>query len=212
MKQCPKCGALIKHATHYYRHLKGCGTTANRVSCPHCPKTYSRKDKLRQHLKKQHPETLPLPPKFKCGICEKTFRYEMAYKQHQKSCGVDKPRPFKCQTCGKGFTRKATLLDHQQLVHQKGGAIKRKADSEESPPSKKSKLPDKASLVDKEVSALKGVKVDAFFYPKTPTQRTDQQVFFKETLPRLQAYMENTLQKKKAVKWNLVFHCTLENA
>ena len=64
--------------------------------------------------------------------------------------------------------------------------------------------------MDKEVSALKGAKVDALFYPKTQTQRTDQQVFFKETLPRLRAYMENTLQKKKAVKWNLVYHCTLE--
>ena len=119
MKQCPKCGTLIKHATHYYRHLKGCGTTANRVPCPHCPKTYSWKDKLREHLKKQHPEIIsPPPPQFKCGICEKTFRFEMAFKQHQKSCGVNKPKPFKCTICGKGFTRKATLQDHQKFIRQ----------------------------------------------------------------------------------------------
>ena len=102
-------------------------------------------------------------------------------------------------------------MDHQQHVHQTGGAIKRKAKSEESPPSKKPKLPEKMDgIVDKEVSALKGAKIDAFFYPKTKPQRTDQQVFFRETLPRLRAYMENVLHKKKAVKWNLVFHCTLE--
>ena len=212
MRQCPKCGVLIKHATHYYRHLKGCGTTANRVQCSHCPKTYSRKDKLREHIKKQHPETISLP-QYGCGICEKKFRYEMAFKQHQKSCGIDKPRPFKCNTCGKCFTRKATLEDHQR-IHQKGGAVKRKAqDPSEGSSSKKVKLPEKADEVfpvDKEVSALKGAKVDAIFYPKTEPQRKDQLVFVKETLPRLQAYMENVLLKKKAIKWNLVYHCTLE--
>ena len=48
---------------------------------------------------------------------------------------------------------------------------------------------------DKEVTALKGMKVDAFFYPKTETQRIDQQVFFKETLPRLKLYLENVLKE-----------------
>ena len=56
---------------------------------------------------------------------------------------------------------------------------------------------------------MKGAKVDAFFHPKTESQRTDQQVFFKETRARLQAHLENVLKKKKGVKWNLVYHCTL---
>lgn len=213
MKQCPKCGVLIKHATHYYRHLKGCGTTANRVSCSHCSKTYCRKDKLREHLKKQHPETaLPtsaVAPRFKCDICEKQFHYEMTYKQHKKSCGVKKPKPFKCSTCGKCFTRKATLKDHEQQVHQIGGAVKRKMETQEPSPSKKPKLSEKV-IADKEVSTLKGAKVDAFFYPKTEEQQKDQQVFFKETLPRLKTYMSDVLKSKKAVKWSLVLHCTLE--
>ena len=216
MKQCPKCGVLIKHATHYYRHLKGCGTTANRVQCPHCPSTFSRKDSLQKHVRKQHPEiNSPSPsaavPRFKCDICEKQFRYEMAYKQHRKCCGVDKPKPFKCSTCGKCFTRKATLKDHQQQVHQIGGAAKRKADQQELPFSKKPNLSEKTDgIADKEVSALKGAKVDVFFYPKTEQQQKDQQVFFKETLPRLKKYMEHALIKKKAVKWSLVLHSTME--
>lgn len=208
MKQCPKCGTWIKHATHYYRHLKGCGTTASRVSCPHCSKTYCRKDKLHEHLKKQHTE-VSLPPRFKCRICEKQFRYEMSYKQHQKSCGVNKLKPFKCPTCGKCFTRKATLIDHQK-IHQIGG--KRNLESEQLS-SKKPKLPEKVEgilPVDKEVSTLKGAKVDAFFYPKTEHQQKDQQVFFQETLPRLETYLKKVLQSKKGVKWSLVLHSTLE--
>lgn len=56
---------------------------------------------------------------------------------------------------------------------------------------------------------MKGAKVDALFYPKTQAQQKDQQVFFKETRPRLQAHLKNVLENKKAVKWNLVYHCSL---
>ena len=62
---------------------------------------------------------------------------------------------------------------------------------------------------DKEVSAMKGAKVDAFFYPKIETQRVDQQVFFKETLPRLELHLQKVLEEKRAIKWNLMYHCTL---
>lgn len=74
---------------------------------------------------------------------------------------------------------------------------------------KKTTLPAKVDGVreaDKEVSAMKGAKVDAFFCPKTIVQQQDQQVFFKETLPRLEAHLKKTLEEKKAVKWNLVYH------
>ena len=110
----------------------------------------------------------------------------MAFKQHQKSCGVDKPRPFKCDTCGKCFTRKATLEDHQK-IHQKGGAVKRKVqDQSDESPSKKVKLPEKADEVfpvDKEVSAMKGTKVDAIFYQKQNRSEKINKCFLKRRFP-----------------------------
>ena len=140
----------------------------------------------------------------------------MAFHLHQEHCGKEKAKPFKCSfpNCGKSFARKFTLEQHHQehLSQQKGGGVKRKAEEEDELQTKKTKLPEKEERVlpaDKEVSAMKGAKVDAFFKPKTEPQRKDQHVFFKETLPRLQAYLENILKEKKGVKWNLMYHCTL---
>ena len=132
----------------------------------------------------------------------------MAYNTHRKNCGLDKAH--KCSTCGKCFAKKATLEKHVYEHQQKGGGTKRKSTEQQGRSSQK--LPKKVTKVlpvDKEVSTMKGVKVDAFFYPKTQGQRADQQVFFKETLPRLQAHLRNVLQEKKAIKWNLVYHCSL---
>lgn len=105
------------------------------------------------------------------------------------------------------FSRKATLQNHQQHVHQVGGAInndkkgtKRKLEEDQSPtlPKKMKDIPE----ADRGDSAMKGAKVDAFFHPKTDGQKADQQVFFKETLPRLEAHLKKALQEKKAITWN----------
>lgn len=91
--------------------------------------------------------------------------------------------------------------------------MKPKLEEEESEKeAKKMKLPDKVDGVlgaDKEVSAMKGAKVNAFFEPKTKTQLVDQQVFFKESLSRLEAHLQKVLKEKKAIKWNLMYHCTI---
>ena len=140
----------------------------------------------------------------------------MAFNLHRKSCGVEKPKPFKCSypDCGKSFARKSTLEQHHQehLSQQKGGGVKREVSEKDEQQTKRKKLPEKEERVlpaDKEVSDMKGAKVDAFFKPKTQAQQRDQQIFFKETLPRLQAYLENVLKEKKGVKWNLMYNCTL---
>ena len=215
-KRCPKCGVLIKSSGNFHRHVKRCGTTVHRTQCPFCTKSYSRNDDLKKHLKQKHSQAVttpsPPPPGFTCDKCGKKFSYEMAFNVHQKSCCIEKPKPFQCTTCGKYFTRKATLEDHEKHIHQVGGGVKRKASEEEGQQAKKPKLPENVSDIppaDKQVSALKGAKVDAFFKPKTESQRTDQQVFFKETLPRLQAHLQKVLSEKKGIKWNLMYHCTL---
>ena len=160
-------------------------------------------------MKQKHPQptAAATPPRFTCEKCQKTFCYETAFNVHKKNCGNDKP--FQCSTCGKCFVKKATLEKHVQEHQQTGGGIKRKNKEEGQTPKKLPKKVTKILPVDKEVSSMKGAKVDAFFYPKTQGQEKDLQVFFKETLPRLQAHLRNVLQEKKGIKWNLIYHCTL---
>ena len=216
-KKCPKCGVWIKHSTHFHRHVKRCGTTEHRAQCPYCPKTYSRNDDLKKHLTEKHPKPA-VSKSFSCDNCHKVFSYEMAFHLHQEHCEKPKAKPFQCSfaNCRKCFSRKSTLEHHQQHAHlsQLLGSVKRQLEEEnEKEGVKKIKLPEKVDGVlpaDKEVSAMKGAKVDAFFYPKTETQRMDQQVFFKETLLTLQSHLQKTPQEKKGVKWNLMYHCTLE--
>ena len=154
-------------------------------------------------MKKAH----PVEKSFCCSTCNKAFQYEMALHLHEERCGKVRPKPFKCIDCGKCFSRKATLQNHQQHVHQVGGAInndkkgtKRKLEEDQSPtlPKKMKDIPE----ADRGDSAMKGAKVDAFFHPKTDGQKADQQVFFKETLPRLEAHLKKALQEKKAITWN----------
>ena len=208
MKQCPKCRALFKHSTHFHRHVKCCGTTEHDVQCPYCPKTFTRKDNLNTHIKQKHPQPTAIPPPcFTCEKCQKTFCYQMAFDLHQESCG--KPKPFQCSTCGKRFAREVTLKQHLQEHQQKGGGTKRKAEQQGGPIKKLPKKVTEVLPVDKETSTMKGMKVDAFFYPKTQPQLKDQQVFFEETRSRLKAHLENVLKEKKGIKWNLMYHCTL---
>ena len=78
--------------------------------------------------------------------------------------------------------------------------MKRISEEDSEKEAKKTTLPAKVDGVpeaDKEVSAMNGAKVDTFFYPKTIAQQQDQQVFFKETLSRLEAHLKKTLEEKK---------------
>ena len=118
-KTCPKCSTIFKHSTHFHRHVKRCGTTEHNLQCPYCLQIFTRKDNLKTHMKKKHPQSAPLPIQgFTCDKCQKVFVYEMPFNVHQKSCGKDKPKPFQCtfSGCGKSFTRKSTLDDHQKRL------------------------------------------------------------------------------------------------
>ena len=55
-RACPKSGKKISNRGTFSRHKKHCGTSEHRVQCPHCPKTYSRKDDLKAHVEKFHSE------------------------------------------------------------------------------------------------------------------------------------------------------------
>ena len=186
-RPCPKCGVIIKHRGDYYRHVKRCGTTEHRVSCPYCPKTFSRKDDMNKHVKQKHP-TCPKPNGFRCRRCQKSFHHEENLLAHQRMCGAVKK--FKCPHpgCNKTFTRKAFMEHHRDHDHvgQSGGNLKRKASEGEEMGKKYLKgkvpdLPDTAAVQsmrpDKEAPCAEGAKLDSFFYPQTKSQQRDFEDF-----------------------------------
>ena len=186
MFHCPKCSFVFKRQEHYYRHIKRFGTTQHRVHCPHCSATFSRKDAMRRHLKQQHPGQEI--KSFTCSQCQKTFHHQENLLSHQKTCG--KSKQFKCPHpgCGKRFSRKAMMEYHWDHDHsrQSGSGLKRKLSEEVTMAKKylKGEIPDlpdtisvKSIRPDKEVTAAKGAKIDAFFYPQTKGQQHDLKIF-----------------------------------
>ena len=139
-----------------------------------------------------------------CENCKKAFAYELALHLHEERCGKPKPKPFKCTfaDCGKCFARKSTLEHHQQPAHlsQLDCGTRRKLEEESEKEVKKIKLPEKVEGVlpaDKVVYAMKGVKVNAFFYTKTESQRIDQQVFFKKRYPAWKSTSKKSSRRRK---------------
>ena len=67
-RECDECGKIFKKG-NFARHLKVHTDTG--FTCQICAKTFNRKDKLQEHVKRLHEEEL-----YKCDICEKTFADE----------------------------------------------------------------------------------------------------------------------------------------
>ena len=141
-KKCPKCGIWVKHATNYTRHVKHCGE--KKSSCLYCEKSFSRKDALRRHSKKAHPQRKSTKD-FLCKECQKPFSYESTLRLHESTCGKPKAKPFHCSFpgCGKSFACKSDFQHHKKYAHQVGGSVKRNLEEEE-PTRKKPKLHDTA--------------------------------------------------------------------
>ena len=68
----------------------------------------------------------------------------------------------------------------------------------------------KSMRPDKEVRTAQGAKVESYFYPQTQSQQRDLKIFQNETIPRLLDRMEDAVETKKGIKWNLILHCQME--
>jgi Zinc finger, C2H2 type/C2H2-type zinc finger len=100
------------------------------LKCPICPKTFSSKCNVSQHIKFVHEKVR----KFNCDFCGLKLQSSKALERHI-GCHIKNPnfkprphytddstRPFKCDDCLKYFKTKSELKQHQRVVH-KGSTI-----------------------------------------------------------------------------------------
>lgn len=104
----PDCGKSFKRKQALHKHM---GTHVPTYRCEVCPKTFSNKYKLRDHLRR-HLKKKP----FKCRDCGNDYACKASLLTHEcplaaQSTALD-VKPFKCTSCNAAFHREASLLYH----------------------------------------------------------------------------------------------------
>ncbi|KAH7163352.1 hypothetical protein B0J13DRAFT_634582 [Dactylonectria estremocensis] len=104
-------------------------TTAGHIRCPECPKSFTRRSTLRNHLR-THENSKP----FRCSACDKAFTRQSDCKRHEAIHASDKK--YLCAGelidgtpwgCNAGFTRADKLQDHfRSAIGKKCIAVKMK--------------------------------------------------------------------------------------
>lgn len=96
------------------------------INCVDCPKRFSSKLVLLEHVKKHHPSDM-----FKCELCVKTFhkRKYLIKHQHRHQMKMDnvlhKESQLKCSICPKAFNSAQDLQLHMRMHAEKSGGAHR---------------------------------------------------------------------------------------
>ncbi|KAL7013182.1 hypothetical protein ACKWTF_015238 [Chironomus riparius] len=103
---CDKCGMKFKKQKPYDQHK--C------LTCTHCPKNFSSKTKLNDHIRNMHTDLSELSL-FICDICGKSFKYRPSIVRHVLD--HRKEAKYKCEVCGKKWKSDIALRDHIRMCH-----------------------------------------------------------------------------------------------
>ena len=115
---CEICGITFWHKwslssalSNRTRHMKEVHATPEGLKCNQCGKTFSRKDTLKTHIKRQHDEEKP--ESYPCSQCDKQFTQKDNLQRHVKN-SHNKERPFECSECCDSFSRMEHLKSHEE--------------------------------------------------------------------------------------------------
>lgn len=88
----------------------------NFIKCKLCSFQTQCQDLLALHCQRVHNRTqTDVSKRYRCHICEKTFRVKTHYIGHlNKHSGL---KPYACVKCGKGFIHKCSLVRHENAHH-----------------------------------------------------------------------------------------------
>ncbi|XP_058823404.1 zinc finger protein ZFP2-like [Topomyia yanbarensis] len=133
-RRCKICDMDFESNRHYHNHMKR--HSEKRFECPHCPRKYSEKFVLKNHMLRHTGEKMHACDKcdarfyqknmlnvhkrrhsnerrYNCDSCEKRFKSKSLLNTHNKIHLGEKSHV--CQVCGKGFTLSWQLKAHTRI-------------------------------------------------------------------------------------------------
>ena len=124
---CEQCSRSFGTKGELTRHLQSVHYQ-ERIECPDCSMTFSRKDNFKLHKKNKHAVTSHMVKfvNLKCELCHKSFSCKSALKRHtQEACNVEKEvYVMTCDCCETTFIRTNDLRRHQQNRDNHDGSAK----------------------------------------------------------------------------------------
>lgn len=122
---CDVCGKVMKNKSSLARH-SFIHTGKKPFACHLCELRFNRRDNLRHHLSRLHPNGVGRLEKpravqaWLCAACGKTFNCRSRLKTHEViHSGV---KPHRCDLCPKAYMRTNDLEHHKKMAHLEGGA------------------------------------------------------------------------------------------
>ncbi|XP_061389907.1 zinc finger protein 91-like [Musca vetustissima] len=104
--ECDMCEKKFTTKTYLVKHKLL--HTDRLYACKHCPETFTEKEQMKEHQKKEHTQ----PRNFLCSICGDSFQRNEYLKIHMRRHTGEKP--YKCRFCEKGFPRSTDLKMHER--------------------------------------------------------------------------------------------------
>ena len=115
------CVASYRHRSPWLQSRKGAtgnclmksglkDSKEKQFPCPYCPRKYSLKGNLKNHILNAPEET---EKRFSCEFCERKFRLQCFLNIHERK--HDNDTPFSCKICDAKFKRANALTTHPNL-------------------------------------------------------------------------------------------------